>query len=200
MRSLPETGARVLLILCASPHADGTCARLAALAAEGAEAAGLDFGVVELWRLKLQGCTHCGGCARPPHTCVLAGTDDAETVFDAMLRASRLLWISPVYFYGLPAQAKALVDRGQRFFSAGSSSAGRPQRREGTAAAVFAAAQTRGERLFDGSRLAVKYFSALVAHPLEAFHGLYGAETPEDITPQQEALLRSLGGGSTPHC
>ncbi len=199
MDARQDTASCDLLILCASPHAGGTCARLAALAAEGARESGLVCRVLEFWRLNFQGCTHCGACERPPHHCVLAGTDDVEAVFAAMLHSPGLLWISPVYFYGLPAQAKALVDRGQRLFSAGLSDAARRETLAGTTTAVFAAAQTRGERLFDGSRLAVTYFSALMDHPLETCHGLYGVETAADITPELEAALRALGRGSETH-
>ncbi len=148
--------------------------------------------MLELWQLRVAGCTHCDVCLQPPHACCLAATDDCEMVFDAVRSAARLLWISPVYFYGLPAQAKALVDRGQRFHVR------HEQIRAplaGSTTAVFVAARTAGVKLFEGSRLSLTYFTALLDRPLVEGYGVRGLERAGDISDELRAALRAAGRG-----
>ena len=110
-----------ILIVAASPHAAGTTMALAQLAAgQSARQSGGQHAVtlLSLAGRALTGCTHCGYCRKPPHTCVLQAQDACEDIFCAMQAASLVLWLSPVYFYGLPALAKALIDRSQRMYEA----------------------------------------------------------------------------------
>ena len=83
--------------------------------------------------LSFEGCRHCGGCGRVPHACARAPFDDCEAVFARLAGASFIVFVAPIYNYGLPAQFKALVDRSQRFYEAGVRPlAGVPAGEEGT--------------------------------------------------------------------
>ena len=63
-------------------------------------------------------CISCGFCGENPGRCALDGPEDgAAALFDEMLRARFCIVVSPVYFYHIPAQAKAWVDRAQRFWA-----------------------------------------------------------------------------------
>ena len=79
---------------------------------------------IALQEKHIRPCRGCQSCDAAPHVCPLARTDDAEAIFAAIAAADVVLWTSPVYFYGLPAQAKALVDRSQRIWAG--VEAGRP--------------------------------------------------------------------------
>lgn len=177
-----------LLVVAASPSAHGTTALLSALIADGA---GRGAHVCPLWDKDLRGCVDCGGCVRAPHGCVLADKDDCEDIFSAMLAAEHVVWVSPVYFYGLPAGAKALVDRGQRFYEARNAGSAAPGK--GTMTAVFCAGRKEGQRLFDGSRLAVRYFAQALGLTFSGAYGLRGLSAADDVTDDLARALRDLG-------
>ena len=124
-------------------------------------------------------CRGCQSCAAAPHACPLARTDDAEAVFAAIAAADVVLWTSPVYFYGLPAQAKALVDRSQRIWAG--VEAGRPAGKGPLVLAALAAARPRGEQLFTGSLLGLKYFFASFGARMADTRTLRGLSCPGDL-------------------
>lgn len=185
-----------LLILCCSPHAAGSAARAARLIAAGASERGPAPNLVFLWDKKLAGCIHCDVCAKSPHACPLAAKDDCEELFSLIRSHEHVLWISPVYFYGLPSQAKALIDRGQRFYNASlaqSTTEGEPPGKTKSSTALFLAGQARGAKLFEGSRLGVKYFMAALGCPVKRACALRGINDPDDFTPGIEEALLGLG-------
>ncbi len=156
--------------------------------------------LVSLWDKKLAGCIHCDACAKAPHACPLAASDDCEELFSLIRSHEHVLWISPVYFYGLPSQAKALIDRGQRLYNASLAASAVPAVSEaqdvpeqGSSTALFLAGQTGGAKLFEGSRLSVKYFMAAIGCPMKKACALRGINTPDDVTPGIEEALLELG-------
>ena len=102
-----------ILSLLGSPRANGTTHTVARLIAGGLSCGGA-VEEIALREKHIRPCRGCQSCAAAPHACPLARTDDAEAVFAAIAAADVVLWTSPVYFYGLPAQAKALVE-GRQF-------------------------------------------------------------------------------------
>ncbi len=185
-----------LLILCCSPHANGSAARAARIIASGAAPKGPAPELVFLWQKKVAGCVHCDACVKAPYTCPLAAGDDCEELFSHILSHEHVLWISPVYFYGLPSQAKALIDRGQRFYNAASARGIMEQEADpgtGSSTALFLAGQTKGAKLFEGSRLGVKYFMGAIGRPVNKALALRGINTPDDFTPGTEEALLGLG-------
>ena len=107
-----------ILSLLGSPRANGTTHTMARLIAGGLSGGG-PVEEIALQEKHIRPCRGCQSCDAAPHVCPLARTDDAEAVFAAIAAADVVLWTSPVYFYGLPAQAKALVDRSQRIWAGG---------------------------------------------------------------------------------
>jgi multimeric flavodoxin WrbA len=75
--------------------------------------AGHDVTVYPLNSLNIRPCQDCGGCVQTG-ACVL---DDDMTGISAAIRAAdRIILASPIFFYGMSAQAKAMVDRCQPFW------------------------------------------------------------------------------------
>lgn len=181
-----------ILSLLGSPRAHGTTWTMARHIAGGLSAAG-EVEELALGRRHIRPCRGCQSCAAAPHACPLAAGDDAESVFAAIARADLVLWTSPVYFYGLPAQAKALVDRSQRLWAA--VEAGRPAGRGPVVLAALAAARPRGEQLFTGSLLGLKYFFGCFGARLDDSRTLRGLATPDDLRarPELAADLRRWG-------
>jgi len=87
--------------------------------------------------------------------------DDMQGVYEALERCDRIVMAAPIYFYNVPAQAKAVIDRTQALWTrkylrkeaGGGSSAGRE--RKGFFLGVGA---TRGKRLFEGTLQTIRYF------------------------------------------
>ena len=133
-----------ILSLLGSPRANGTTHSMARLIAGGLSGGG-PVEEIALQEKHIRPCRGCQSCDAAPHVCPLARTDDAEAIFAAIAAADVVLWTSPVYFYGLPAQAKALVDRSQRIWAG--VEAGRPAGKGPLVLAALAAARPRGEQL-----------------------------------------------------
>lgn len=190
-------------VLACSPRQDGNSDTAAQLFTEGfAAAAGplSPIRVVYLREHRVLPCVDCDACGRlaramaeregtldpdrlalgersvPPFGCPLTVKDNSARVLDALLYAQGICLVSPVYFYHLPAAFKALVDRTQPFWRLAEAGvdvfAGRKARRCGV---VLLGARPRGEQLFTGSLLTLKYtlmnIHAVLAEPL-LLHGL----------------------------
>ena len=112
--------------------------------------------VLRLRDFSVRPCVGCGACARDGH-CVLADTDQAEELFAHVESASGLILTAPVYFYHLPAQAKAWVDRSQSRYLAREAGL-RPRASRRRAFAALVAGRPRGERLFEGVLPTLRYF------------------------------------------
>ena len=85
-----------------------------------------------------------------------------QSVYEALERSDRIVMAAPIYFYNVPAQAKAVIDRTQalwtrKYMRQEGAVQGRVQRpdRRGFFIGVGA---TRGKRLFDGTIQTIRYF------------------------------------------
>lgn len=131
-----------------------------------------------------------------PFGCPLTARDDSTPLLCMLAKAVGLCIIAPVYFYHLPAALKALVDRTQPFWAlrdAGISCYSGQRRR--TCHVILLAARTRGNKLFEGSRLTLKYalepLNIRLAEPLL----LRGLDSPSDLLGQPEAMRSVVAYG-----
>ena len=197
---MSEPAASVVLIQ-ASPHAGGVSDCLA-----DAFAAPFPPHVVHRVALRehaIAPCRGCNACAAPPHTCVLDTPPDAAQGIFAVMRTARLLVVcAPIYFYGLPGQCKGFIDRGQQLWQARGTATqlhapwGLEAGQNGPQAlALLAAGRPRGEQLFAGALLTLKYFFALFDAPLADTRGFYGLDdiAALNAAPDVCADIRALG-------
>lgn len=107
-----RTGDRVRVAgFACSPRRGGNTDLLLEAALGGAEQAGALVERFNLREMTIAPCLHCGGCADGSGRCVV--DDDMRRLYEPLRRADRLLVASPVFFMGLTAQAKAMIDRCQ---------------------------------------------------------------------------------------
>jgi multimeric flavodoxin WrbA len=94
-----------------SPRKGGNTEELlkAAIKGTGRE----DVTVFGLNSMDITPCQNCGGCEEAG-VCIVE--DDFQEAYEAIRGADRIIFASPVFFMGLSAQAKALVDRCQCFW------------------------------------------------------------------------------------
>ena len=97
-----------VLIIEGSPRANGNSAVLCDEFARGAEEAGCSVKRIRAARKKVAGCLGCNACLRNGGSCVQK--DDMAEIRAEMLAADVIVLASPIYFYSMTAQLKAVID------------------------------------------------------------------------------------------
>jgi multimeric flavodoxin WrbA len=98
-----------ILILSGSPRKNGNTERLVTSFADGAIAAGKTVRSIRVADLKIGGCHGCEHCFSHGGVCVQ--TDDMPPILDGLRKADALVLTSPVYYFGVTAQLKPVIDR-----------------------------------------------------------------------------------------
>jgi len=140
-----------------SPRKGGNTDQLLDKVLEGAQSAGAEVRRVYVRDLNLCGCIECGGCDKTGQ-CVVK--DDMQQVYPLLDWAQVIFLASPIFFYGVTAQAKALIDRSQAHWSRRlleKTQEERALRSRGRGYLITVGA-TRGKNLFEGPILTAKYF------------------------------------------
>ena len=97
-----------IVVLQGSPNKKGSTFILADCFRQGAEAAGHTVEMIDVAHAKIHpciGCIHCGY----EGPCVQK--DDVEPIRKKILGADMLVFATPLYYYGMSAQLKILIDR-----------------------------------------------------------------------------------------
>ncbi len=108
-----KPGALKVLALAGSPRRGGNTDLLLARAIEGATNQDTDVIKLIVSELCIAPCRYCDGCL-PTGRCVVE--DDALKVHQLLREANRIILASPIFFMGVTAQAKAMIDRCQAFW------------------------------------------------------------------------------------
>ncbi len=98
-----------ILVLSGSPRKNGNSAALCRAFARGAEESGHQVETVFLRDKKIGCCLACYHCKKSGGVCAVK--DDMGEMLDKMKAADVIVMASPVYFYSIDAQMKALIDR-----------------------------------------------------------------------------------------
>jgi multimeric flavodoxin WrbA len=96
-----------------SPRKDGNTELLLKEAVRAIEEAGLNVHVFNLNLMNISPCQNCGGC---DDTGICIIEDDMVQIHDAIRTADRIILTSPIFFFGISAQAKMMIDRCQAFW------------------------------------------------------------------------------------
>ena len=97
-----------VLILSGSPRKDGNSDILCNEFMRGATESGNEVEKIRVAEKKIGFCTGCYACR---NTGVCAIKDDMAEVMQKLIDADVIVLASPVYFYSIDAQLKALIDR-----------------------------------------------------------------------------------------
>jgi len=100
----------VVLGIAGSPRRRGNTETLLDRFLDGAQSAGAQVQKIVVARLEIAGCRACDRCWKDGH-CVVE--DQFQEVYHSLVSADVIVLAAPLFFWGLPAQVKALVDRSQ---------------------------------------------------------------------------------------
>ncbi len=144
-----------VLGIMGSPRRQSNTEILLDKALEGAKEAGAEVEKVLASKLKISPCLEIYAC-RKDGDCAIK--DDMQLLYKKLLEADHIIFASPIFFYGITSQAKAIVDRCQalwvRRHVLGMGKEDKRIRR----GVFISVGATRGTKLFDGAVLTVKYF------------------------------------------
>lgn len=98
-----------VLILSASPRREGNSDHLCDEFMRGAIDSGNEVEKIRVSEQKIAPCSACYFCRDHGGRCV--HQDDMAEILEKMISADVLVLASPVYFYSIDAQLKALIDR-----------------------------------------------------------------------------------------
>jgi len=174
---------RVLGIM-GSPRIEGNTDLLLDDALRGAQSQEAEVEKIIVDRLKIAPCREYHGCLKEGN-CVIR--DDMDDIYPRLLAADVVIVASPMFFYGLTSQVKALIDRCQALWvrkyilKQGIPGATRK-------GAFIAVGATRGEKLFDGAILTVKYFFQSIGMEYAGELLVRGVDKKGEIKEQPTAL------------
>jgi multimeric flavodoxin WrbA len=97
-----------ILGLSGSPRTEGSTMTLLAQALEGARMEGAQTALFSVAGKDIKPCDGCRACNK---TGVCIVKDDMDELYVKLLEADGIIFGTPIYFYGMTAQAKAIIDR-----------------------------------------------------------------------------------------
>ncbi len=97
-----------IVVLKGSPNKNGSSNLLAKCFIQGAEEAGHSVQVIDAAHADIHPCTGCIYCGYEG-PCVQ--NDDMNRIRQIILNGDMLVFVTPLYYYGMSAQLKTLIDR-----------------------------------------------------------------------------------------
>jgi multimeric flavodoxin WrbA len=151
-----EQTAMDVLVFLGSPRKKGNSEILTNALLEGVRQAGGSPEIIRLCDLEISPCISCGGCDKTGK-CVVE--DDMIPLLKKIIVTDKVILASPIYFYGITAQAKAFVDRTQalwnrkRLMQKSGEWTDNPDRK----GFFISVAATKGSKIFEGAILTMRY-------------------------------------------
>ncbi|HIJ79985.1 MAG: flavodoxin family protein [Desulfobulbaceae bacterium] len=183
-----------VLALSGSPRKHGNTDELLRAVVAGMRTAGAEVEVIRLCELKIAPCTGCGYCEKSGE-CVV--DDDMTALYQKIIDTDRLVLASPIYFYGLTAQAKAFVDRTQTLWSLRhrATAKGKWLPRPDRKGLLVCVAASHGEKLFDGAILTAKYAFEAMGMAYAGDFLVRGVEGRGEMAKAKEKLEQAIQAG-----
>jgi multimeric flavodoxin WrbA len=143
-----------VLGIMGSPRTGGNTDLLLDEALKGAQSKGAEVEKIIVDNMRIEPCREYYHCLKNGECSI---KDDMDEIYTKLIEADLVIVASPMFFYGMPAQLKALIDRCQALWSRKyylKRNIGRPGRK----CAFIGVGATKGKNLFEGSIMVMKYF------------------------------------------
>lgn len=187
---------KVLGIL-GSPRRGGNTDLLLDRALAGAKEAGAKIEKIVLCDYQISGCIECNDCYESG-SCTIG--DEMDLVYTAIETADRIILASPMFFMGVTAQTKAVIDRCQCYWALKyilKEKFPRPDNAPARYGTFIGVGGTKGQNLFDGTILTLKYFfDSIDTRPLEDLYVLVrSVDASGDVLEHEDALRSAYESG-----
>ncbi len=100
-----------VLLLQGGARKKGNTAKVLAWVEQALASQGHEVETVYLHSKNLKGCMGCGKCKQIPDAVGCVQKDDVPEILEKMIRSQAVVFSSPLYFWGVNAQLKAVIDR-----------------------------------------------------------------------------------------
>ena len=97
-----------IIILLGSPNRNGSTGNLVEQFVKGAEESGHTCEILDVCHMNIHPCT---GCVRCGYEGPCVQKDDVEIIRQKLLNCDMVVFATPLYYYGMSAQLKTMVDR-----------------------------------------------------------------------------------------
>ena len=149
-----------------SPRKNGNTHYLLKTFMKEAEDFGARTHVIEVDKKNIVPCKGCGFCEKNGY-CITQDDDMAYEIYSLLRKADVIVAASPIFFYNVTAQLKALIDRSQtlwaRKYRLNIEDPGKKMRR----GFLLSLGATKGKNLFEGVKLTAQYFFDAVSAKYE---------------------------------
>jgi multimeric flavodoxin WrbA len=98
---------KILGVSC-SPRKKGSTVVMLEKALAGAKADGAEVELYSIAGKNIQPCDGCWGCIKTGKCHI---KDDMQELYEKLVTADGIIFGTPIYFWGMTAQAKAVMDR-----------------------------------------------------------------------------------------
>ena len=142
-----------IVVITGSPRKKGNSFAMTEAFIQAAEALGHTVTRFDAADKKLTGCHACETCFKTGKACSF--DDDFNIVAPAILEADAVVFTMPVYWYAIPSQIKAVIDRMYSFCVAGKDVAGKE-------CALIACCEEEDLTVLDGVRVPMERTAALL--------------------------------------
>jgi len=179
----------LVLGLQGSPRKKGNTDFLLSAYLKEAEKLGAKTHLVEVAKKDISPCKGCGKCEKDGF-CI---TKDymSQEIYPMLREADLIVVATPIFFYNTPSQLKALIDRSQAFWSRKYKFNLRDPGHKIRSGILLALGATKGENLFNGLHLTVKYFFDAVSASYDGSLTYRHIEAPGDME-KHPSVLREV--------
>lgn len=142
-----------IAVITGSPRKNGNSAAMAEAFVKAAEAKGYSVTRFDAAMMDVKGCRACDACNKTGKAC--AFDDDFNKIAPEIEAADAVVFAMPVYWYTMPAQIKAVLDKFYSFCVAGRKIAGKE-------CALISCCEESDVKVMDGVRFAYERSAALL--------------------------------------
>lgn len=142
-----------IVVITGSPRKNGNSFAMTDAFIQAAEARGHTVTRFDAAMKQVGGCRACETCFQTGKACSF--DDDFNTIAPAILAADAVVFAMPVYWYSIPAQIKAVIDKLFSFCVAGKEIAGKE-------CALITCCEENDLSVMDGVRIPVERSAALM--------------------------------------
>jgi len=176
-----------------SPLKKGSTDYLLARFMEAIEARGARVKTVDVPRKNIKPCRGCGFCEKKGY-CVIDDDDMSKEIYGLLREAEIVVAASPVFFYSVTAQIKALIDRSQALWSRKYRFRLADPLKATRKGYVISMGGSSGRQLFDGVNLVARFFFDAIDANFSGSLFYRNIETPDDMrsTPSLSEDIQGL--------